>query len=235
MKQAVEIKPYDARLVNRLNEIQYSANALNNEPIQVSDELNVKYECLMDALIFLYNHSFGVVSLLGRPNRRNLVLIHLILQPNPPVPTAYEQGCRGLFANRTSKLYCVYNTTTTAFLRLAPLKMEIIQLNPYMVLYHDVMTDSEMEHIKKLATPSLQRATVFRGNEKSVSNIRTSKSAWLPDNTDKVTKRVNTRITDMTGFDMRGSEMLQIGNYGIGGHYYNHYDFLNVSYITINR
>ena len=174
-----------------------------------------------------------VLTIISLTNRRCLVLTHLILQPTPPEVTAYQQGCRGLFANRTSKFYCVYNTTTTAFLRLAPLKMEIVRLNPYMVLYHDVMTDSEIEHLKKLATPSLKRALVYRGNDKQVSNIRTSKSAWLRD-TDKVTMRVNTRIADMTGFDMRGSEMLQMGNYGLGGHYYNHYDFLNKSTVSIN-
>ena len=159
--------------------------------------------------------------------------LHYLQYPSSAL-TSYEQGCRGLFANRPSQLHCIYNTTTTGFLRLAPLKMEIVQLNPYMVLYHDVLSDSEMEHLKNLARPSLHRATVYSDekNRSVIVNGRTSKFAWFQDNTDEVTQRINTRITDMTGFDLRGSEMLQVMNYGMGGHYNTHYDFFNVTDVS---
>ncbi|KAI8119596.1 Prolyl 4-hydroxylase subunit alpha-2 [Lucilia cuprina] len=152
----------------------------------------------------------------------------------PPVVYNYERGCRGHFSNVTSKMYCIYNTTASAFLRLAPIKMEIIHLEPYMVIFHDVISDQEIEHLKNLARPNLKRATVYN-DEKArslVVNTRTSKFSWFQDNTDEITKRINQRIIDMTGFDIVGSEMLQVMNYGLGGHYDKHFDFFNVTQDT---
>uniref|UniRef100_A0A1I8Q812 procollagen-proline 4-dioxygenase n=1 Tax=Stomoxys calcitrans TaxID=35570 RepID=A0A1I8Q812_STOCA len=147
------------------------------------------------------------------------------------LPSTFEVGCRGGFGNKLSKLHCVYNTTTSAFLRLAPLKMEILHLDPYMVLYHDVMSDQEIQDLKTLAKPNLKRATVYSESaaKSQVVERRTSKFSWFQDNTSNTTLRINQRIRDMTGFDIEGSEMLQVMNYGLGGHYDTHYDFFNVS------
>ncbi|XP_075148852.1 prolyl 4-hydroxylase subunit alpha-2-like [Haematobia irritans] len=147
------------------------------------------------------------------------------------IPTTYELGCRGAFANKPSRMHCVYNTTTSAFLRLAPLKMEIIHLDPYMVIYHDVMSDNEIKELQTMAKPNLKRATVYSQSEarSQVVERRTSKFSWFQDNTSNTTLRINQRIKDMTGFDIQGSEMIQVMNYGLGGHYDTHYDFFNVS------
>ncbi|XP_054746893.1 prolyl 4-hydroxylase subunit alpha-2-like [Anastrepha obliqua] len=146
-------------------------------------------------------------------------------------PTVYQRCCRGDFSNRSSKFYCIYNTTTTAFLKLAPLKMEVISLDPYMVVFHDIMSDVEITTLQDMARPHLQRATVYNHARKRSEAVagRTSKFAWFYDHMNAVTKRVNKRIEDMTGLDLVGSEMLQVMNYGLGGHYSTHYDFFNVS------
>lgn len=104
-----------------------------------------------------------------------------------------------------------------------------------MVLFHDVVTDSEIEHLKMIATPNLRRATVYNEEQarSKVAKTRTSKFSWHADDTDEVTKRINRRIIDMTGFDIRGSEMLQVMNYGLGGHYDKHYDFFNVTEVSL--
>lgn len=98
-------------------------------------------------------------------------------------------------------------------------------------MYHDVISDAEIATLKDMAWNTLKRATVYNeGDKKSqVVNRRTSKFSWFPDITNDVTKRLNQRITDMSGFDLNGSEMLQVMNYGLGGHYDNHYDFFNLS------
>ncbi|XP_061396397.1 prolyl 4-hydroxylase subunit alpha-1-like [Musca vetustissima] len=148
-----------------------------------------------------------------------------------PNPSAYELGCRGLYDNKPSQLYCIYNTTTSAFLRIAPLKMEILRLEPYMVLFHDIISDQEILDLQTLARPNLKRATVYSKSESKsvVADKRTSKFSWFQDNTSNTTIRLNQRIRDMTGFDIQGSEMLQVMNYGLGGHYDTHFDFFNVS------
>ncbi|XP_037954286.1 prolyl 4-hydroxylase subunit alpha-1-like isoform X1 [Teleopsis dalmanni] len=146
-------------------------------------------------------------------------------------PSDYERGCRGEYDDKMPQMYCTFNTTTTPFLRIAPLKMEIVQLDPYMVIYHDVISDKEIAILKHMAIPQLKRATVYSENSSKsvVVDRRTSQFAWFYDKTNDVTIRLNERITDMTGFNLVGSEMLQVMNYGLGGHYDTHYDFFNVS------
>ncbi|XP_017020916.1 prolyl 4-hydroxylase subunit alpha-1 [Drosophila kikkawai] len=145
-------------------------------------------------------------------------------------PNTYQIGCRGQFKQSAdARLHCLYNTTTSPFLILAPLKMELVGLDPYMVLYHDVLSAKEIEEMQDMATPGLKRATVFQAasGRNEVVRTRTSKVAWFPDSFSPLTLRLNARITDMTGFQLYGSEMLQLMNYGLGGHYANHYDFFN--------
>ncbi|XP_055848240.1 prolyl 4-hydroxylase subunit alpha-2-like, partial [Episyrphus balteatus] len=143
----------------------------------------------------------------------------------------YKWGCQGRFPERVANLHCIYNTTTDPFLKLAPLKMEQISLNPYVVLYHDVLSDFEIEVLQTMAKPNLQRATVYSESEKRSVPVssRTSKFAWFSDNANNVTQRISQRLADMTGFGMTTSEQLQTMNYGIGGHYDTHYDFFNIS------
>ncbi|XP_017469573.1 PREDICTED: prolyl 4-hydroxylase subunit alpha-1-like [Rhagoletis zephyria] len=162
-----------------------------------------------------------------------------IYNPQPVIhpktePNAYQRGCRGEYASRRPMLYCLYNTTTTAYLKLAPIKMEIVSLDPYMVMFHDVISDEEIGTLQDMARPVLKRATVYSEEYKrsKVVASRTSKFAWFADNRNEVTTRINKRIADMTGFDLFGSELLQVMNYGLGGHYSTHYDFFNVSMTT---
>lgn len=52
-----------------------------------------------------------------------------------------------------AKLRCRYVTNNSAFLKIAPLKLEEAYLKPYIVIYHDVMYDDEIDLIKKMAKP----------------------------------------------------------------------------------
>ncbi|KAH8417495.1 hypothetical protein KR222_001153 [Zaprionus bogoriensis] len=149
---------------------------------------------------------------------------------------SYEMGCRGKYRQQ-SQLHCVYNNTNSPFLRLAPLKMELLSLDPYMVLYHDVLSSTEISQMQSMAVSELKRATVFNHKEgrSRVVKTRTSKVAWFPDIYNELTERVNKRIEDMTRFDLFGSEMLQVMNYGLGGHYDKHYDYFNSSATDLTK
>uniref|UniRef100_A0A336MJ28 procollagen-proline 4-dioxygenase n=2 Tax=Culicoides sonorensis TaxID=179676 RepID=A0A336MJ28_CULSO len=142
----------------------------------------------------------------------------------------YEMGCRGELSpspKELAKLKCRYVFNITAFLRIAPLKLEEANLKPYIVIYHDVMYDSEMEIIKSMAKPRFRRATVQNHltGELEVAHYRISKSAWLKDEDHEIIRTISHRLHDMTGLNMDTAEELQVVNYGIGGHYEPHFDF----------
>ncbi|XP_075974422.1 prolyl 4-hydroxylase subunit alpha-1-like isoform X2 [Anticarsia gemmatalis] len=142
----------------------------------------------------------------------------------------YEALCRGdmdVPVEISSRLTCRYMTENHPFLKIAPIKMEMMYLKPDIVLFHDVLSDNEIETIKQMARPRFKRAVVHdpRTGELVPAHYRISKSAWLKDGEHEIVARVSRRVTHMTGLDMASAEELQVVNYGIGGHYEPHYDF----------
>ncbi|XP_052739287.1 prolyl 4-hydroxylase subunit alpha-1 [Bicyclus anynana] len=143
---------------------------------------------------------------------------------------SYEALCRGemeMPSKITKKLYCRYLNENNPFLILAPVKMEYMYLNPDIVVFHEVLSDSEIEHIKELAKPRFRRATVHdpKTGELVPAHYRISKSGWLKDEDSPIIARVSRRVADFTGLSMMSAEELQVVNYGIGGHYEPHFDF----------
>lgn len=66
----------------------------------------------------------------------------------------YETLCRNGIVESPIKLAplrCRYNSNATAFLIIAPLKYEEISLDPYIVVYHEVIYDNEIEVIKNMS------------------------------------------------------------------------------------
>lgn len=98
-----------------------------------------------------------------------------------------------------------------------------------MVIFHDVVSDKEIETLKSLASPNLSRANVYNldSNSSGASSHRTGKLAWFPDSHHKVFQTLTQRIEDMTGLTMETSESFQVLNYGIGGHFSAHTDYLD--------
>lgn len=145
-----------------------------------------------------------------------------------PERKLYELACRGELKPSDailSRLTCQYTTNNIPFLLIGPLKLEQISLDPYIVVYHDVTYDSEIDVMKRMAKPRFKRATVqnHKTGELEVAHYRISKSAWLKDEEHEVVRKVVRRVIDMTSLDMTTAEELQVVNYGIGGHYEPHY------------
>lgn len=136
----------------------------------------------------------------------------------------YESLCRGddhVPQRIKNTLYCHYlDTRNTPYLRLSRIKMEIVYHKPHAVIYHDVVSDNEIETIKRLATPKLKRATVQNASGDLVTaTYRISKSAWLTNEEDEAINRISKRIELITNLTTKTAEELQVVNYGIGGHY----------------
>ncbi|NXC10146.1 P4HA3 hydroxylase, partial [Orthonyx spaldingii] len=149
----------------------------------------------------------------------------------PPAPLCPSHALLGPLCpqpgpERLLRLSCSYETNSSPYLLLQPAKKEVVQIRPYVALYHDFITDAEAETIKGLAGPWLQRSVVASGEKQQKAEYRISKSAWLKDTADPVVRALDRRIAALTGLDLRPpyAEYLQVVNYGLGGHYEPHFD-----------
>ncbi|TDG38115.1 hypothetical protein AWZ03_015463, partial [Drosophila navojoa] len=102
--------------------------------------------------------------------------------------------------------------------------MEEVSLDPYIVMYHNAISDSEIEDMK-------QQATEFaNGLSSSLELNATIKPEivarmQLVENMSPVMDRINVRITDITGFEVDEFKPVQVANYGIGGYFMPHFDY----------
>ncbi|KAL2094406.1 hypothetical protein ACEWY4_009125 [Coilia grayii] len=143
----------------------------------------------------------------------------------------YEALCRGqgirMPPERQKRLFCRYTRGGGSVQHLyAPFKEQDEWDTPRIVRYVDLMSDKEIDIIKKLSRPKLERALVMdlkTGNKFSTES-RVSKSAWLSSEEDPAIDKLNRRMSDATGLDMTAAETLQVANYGIGGQYEPHFD-----------
>ncbi|KAG8522894.1 Prolyl 4-hydroxylase subunit alpha-3 [Galemys pyrenaicus] len=168
----------------------------------------------------------------------------VIQRPNVPhlqTRDTYERLCQTLGSQPTHyqnpSLYCSYETNSNPYLLLQPVRKEVVHLKPYVVLYHDFVSNSEAQKIRGLAEPWLQRSVVASGEKQVAVEYRISKrslmlqpvvcfSAWLKDTVDPMLVTLDHRIAALTGLDVQPpyAEYLQVVNYGIGGHYEPHFD-----------
>ncbi|XP_030055866.1 prolyl 4-hydroxylase subunit alpha-3 [Microcaecilia unicolor] len=143
---------------------------------------------------------------------------------------AYEGLCQTLGSQPTHYqipgLFCSYEANKSPYLILQPMRKEIVSLHPYVVLYHDFLSDPEATRIKELAAPWLQRSVVASEGKQVEAEYRISKSAWLKNTTDPLIRKLDFRIAALTGLNLQlpYAEHLQVVNYGIGGHYEPHFD-----------
>ena len=139
---------------------------------------------------------------------------------------------------------CHLTTKNNPYFFLAPLKLEILSEEPLLHLYHDILTDGEINFmtsriLSKLQAASVQDISVSNGGGSKVSNERTQSSGWIWDQEDdllyklskktgKFAEMVTTRPEEeiAPGVDWRfvESEPWQMGLYGPGGHYLPHFD-----------
>ncbi|XP_055031757.1 prolyl 4-hydroxylase subunit alpha-1a isoform X2 [Misgurnus anguillicaudatus] len=149
-----------------------------------------------------------------------------------PEKRKYEQLCRGegirMTPRRQRRLFCrYYDNNRHPFYVIGPVKQEDEWDRPRIIRFHDIISDKEMEKVKELAKPRLRRATVHdpQTGKLTTAQYRVSKSAWLAAYEHPVVDRINQRIEDITGLDVKTAEELQVANYGVGGQYEPHFDF----------
>nr|XP_053657284.1 prolyl 4-hydroxylase subunit alpha-2-like [Cherax quadricarinatus] len=158
------------------------------------------------------------------------------LQPHEDAEN-FQALCRGeqlLSESYLATLSCFYDHRNNHYLRLMPVKVERHYWEPELLTFHNVISDSEIEKIKSLGRPMMTRAMVqgARGKGNTISNTRTSKVGWLKDTIHPLVAKLGDRIQRITGLSTdlarEHAELLQVANYGVGGHYNPHHDYLLV-------
>lgn len=134
----------------------------------------------------------------------------------------FSKACNGKVKKskeEMSKLHCRY-VSTTDFTKIAPFKVIEANLDPFVGIYLDVISDKEIEVLKSFASKELFRAEVMVVNKTSTATkIRIAQLCWLEDRLHKTFDTLTRRVGDMTGLDMYYSEKWQVQNYGIGNGY----------------
>jgi prolyl 4-hydroxylase len=133
--------------------------------------------------------------------------------------------CRGNLTRllqETKNLRCRFSSFSS-YTKIAPFKLEEASIDPYIVLYHDVMSDEEVHEVIELGRPKQQKAKIGIKNLVEADHVRLSQISWLSNKHDLI-KQLNSRFEDMTGLNMETSENLQMQNYGIAGAFNQHYD-----------
>ncbi|XP_016975117.2 prolyl 4-hydroxylase subunit alpha-1 [Drosophila rhopaloa] len=140
-----------------------------------------------------------------------------ILKTNP---NAHNIGCQGLFPKPTN-LSCRYNSTTNMFLKLAPLKMEEMSRDPYIVMVHDVISDRDIEEMKGTIE---EMGTGWSGSDSSMEIV--ARIYWERKKS-PFRDRINQLISDITGFKLEEFPALQLANFGVGGYFKPHFDYFS--------
>ncbi|XP_023036401.1 prolyl 4-hydroxylase subunit alpha-1 [Drosophila willistoni] len=156
--------------------------------------------------------------------------------PDHLLPEGFNAICQSSHKPKPTKhLYCRYNTTTTPFLRLAPFRMEELSLNPYMVAYHNVLSDEEIRQLNRMSAPLLKKAFPVSAVDIDY-DVRTVDTAWFPNSetphtkeNDRLIKRIVNIVSDLTGLNADVADSFQAVRYGFGGHYSPHHDYFNES------
>ncbi|KAH8328019.1 hypothetical protein KR067_003071 [Drosophila pandora] len=169
-----------------------------------------------------------LIESLHSPNN-DVEIMKELYQTKPPVST-FEEGCRGLYPQKKN-LFCRYNFTTTPFLRLAPLKLEEINLDPYVVMYHEVLYETEIEELKK-QSGHMKNGYADQKNGTMYRAVVARHSWWSDESPTR--ERINRRIKDMTGLDFPITDTLQVANYGCGTYFKPHFDYTSDGYETPN-
>lgn len=138
----------------------------------------------------------------------------------------YKQLCR---ENRKdvadlSALYCYYSNTTIPYHKG---KVEVVNLHPKIVLFHDVLSEGEISYIRNQGSENFQRSELVGTTDRAmIDSVRVSETSWVHD-APGVIRRITDRVSLLTGLaTLNCTEPFQVVNYGIGGMYHPHLDAL---------
>lgn len=133
-----------------------------------------------------------------------------------------------IIVTKPYKRFCHYVHNSNPGFRLQPFKVEVLNDKmPYMAIVHEIITDKEIMAVKNFASEHLQRGTVTTIKGQRASDNKISQTTLLPTTfTNKHLLRFQRRLLGLTSLNFRSFERIQVANYGVGGFYNLHLDFL---------
>lgn len=199
--------------------------------LMIAYEKTGKYEKEILAIddLLLYNPENFEALLDWKKTLKESLKLGFVEEFDEPEETSEEKLTRTVCSGELkqsfgeiSKLHCRYESRSS-FAKLAPFKLEEANLDPLIVVFHDVMSETEIGILKELASPLLNTAQKSGDFDESKSKVL--KVAWLQDKDHKVIGKISKRIEDMTGLATRRAEDLQVRQHGVGGFYRCHHEF----------
>ncbi|KAH8312830.1 hypothetical protein KR044_013144 [Drosophila immigrans] len=121
-------------------------------------------------------------------------------------------------------LRCYRDSKRHPLFQLAPLNVEEAHRNPDIHVYHSVLNDMQIEEIQTLAEEFTKARSTLHGGR--VSDVRVSQQVWVNYST-PIMRSLKKMTSAISGLDMEHAEIMQVADYGIGGQYTPHYDYLS--------
>jgi prolyl 4-hydroxylase len=105
---------------------------------------------------------------------------------------------------------------------------------PRIVLYPDVISAQEAQHLIALAQGRLSRSTVIHSSTQAgtVDEVRTSQTAFLDKAQDPVVAALEERVARLLGCTVAHLEPLQVVHYTEGQQYKPHHDYFDAAYLA---
>ncbi|KAG1660315.1 Prolyl 4-hydroxylase subunit alpha-2 [Nymphon striatum] len=131
----------------------------------------------------------------------------------------YKELCQGKILTDpkySKELICAYVRGSHPRFILSPNKVEILSFDPIVAMYHDIVTEKEMNYLKSVSKDKLiePKTKSSKDLEEMLTFARTGKMAFLSEDSDFQLQGLSDRIADVV-------------NYGIGGHYEVHCDYFS--------
>lgn len=125
-----------------------------------------------------------------------------------------SRACRGLILKspkELSKLHCRM-LSRSAFTKIAPFKIEEANLDPLIWVFHEILSDTDINVFKSLGNSNLKRAEILTVNSTSeVSQKRVAKLNFFDDSKNKRLPVLTKRVAEMSGLNMKTTGNLFLG------------------------
>ncbi|XP_039274596.1 prolyl 4-hydroxylase subunit alpha-1-like [Styela clava] len=142
------------------------------------------------------------------------------------------QGTMQSHKRQRENLYCqMWDNYKHPWLILQPVRMEIHSISPDVVQFYDIISEENIELLKSLSMHQLASAKTMALETKiDVDSHRVAHHCWLSKRNNTILEYLDVLVSAITGLQVsKSAEQLQVANYGIGGHYDPHTDYLDYS------